>query len=75
MQLANPGDPQLRPGSAEYAYVFQGGIHTAPMSGGPAVRAAQGAIPLLPPPASPTCRSPAAPAHGACAAAGLVIAN
>lgn len=44
MQLANPGDPQLRPDGATYAYVYKGDIYTAPMNG-KAVKTAKGARP------------------------------
>jgi dipeptidyl aminopeptidase/acylaminoacyl peptidase len=45
LQLASPADPQLRPDGGSYAYVYKGTIYTAPLTGGAATKAAQGARP------------------------------
>ncbi len=45
LNLANPGDPQLRPDGAAYAYIYKGDIYTAPVSGGTGTKVAKGSRP------------------------------
>ncbi|MBL8214980.1 MAG: S9 family peptidase [Bryobacterales bacterium] len=45
LNLASPGDPQLRPDGSAYAYIYKGDIYTAPLNGGTAAKTAKGSRP------------------------------